>query len=54
MLADQIFILESTQPGYEPTEKIGDSPSSPLMQGGEDDDALARERRDHVKGVSCE
>ena len=46
---------EFAKPGKKPAETIGDSgDSSPLIQGGEDDDEVARQRRDHVKGVSRE
>ena len=43
---------EFAKPGKKPAENIGDSGDSPLIQGGEDDDEVARQRRDHVKGVS--
>ena len=43
---------EFAKPGKKPAEKMGDSGISPLIQGGEDDDEVARQRRDHVKGVS--
>ena len=43
---------EFAKPGKKPAENIGDSGDSPLIQGGEDEDEVARQRRDHVKGVS--
>ena len=43
---------EFAKPGKKPAEQIEDSGISPLIQGGEDDDEVARQRRDHVKGVS--
>ena len=44
---------EFAKPGKKPAETIDDSgDSGPLIQGGEDDDEVARQRRDHVKGVS--
>ena len=46
---------EFAKPGKKPAETIDDSgDSGPLIQGGEDDDEVARQRRDHVKGVSGE
>jgi len=42
---------EFAKPGKKPAENIGDSGDSPLIQGGEDDDEVARQRRDHVKGM---
>ena len=43
---------EFAKPGKKPAEKIADSGASPLIQGGEDDDEVSRQRRNHVKGVS--
>ena len=44
---------EFAKPGKKPAEKV-DGGDVPLIQGGEDDDEVARQRREHVKGVSPE
>ena len=42
---------EFAKPGKKPEQSSGDGGGAPLIQGGADDDEVARQRREHVKGV---
>ena len=46
----QVLDNEFAKPGKKP--EVVDTGDGPLIQGGEDDDEVARQRREHVKGVS--